>query len=213
MHVPEPLARRLTLVRRHLKRVHAPVLDAASVDAAVDACRCVIPDDVLAYLAALGVTEEGGPLSCVFEAEREIDTFCGAMDPPLRTWRKDAGYSHVPFDAWGDWPRFYALFARKPSAKPIAVLNLKHITLEHFASVADYMDWRWSGAVDLSASIEDAVEPQIRRAVSPPQRRVVHEKFGVGVVLRDAEGKLQIDFGDAGVKTLAARFVKDELAD
>jgi hypothetical protein len=67
MQIPDELARRLVALRRHLGRSEAPVLDGAAVDEVVAHVGFAIPDDVLAYLAALGVTEEGGALS------REVD--------------------------------------------------------------------------------------------------------------------------------------------
>ena len=36
---------------------------------------------------------------------------------------------------------------------------------------------------------------------------VVHAKFGRGRVLREIGDKLEIDFGEAGVRTLLAKFV------
>ncbi len=48
--------------------------------------------------------------------------------------------------------------------------------------------------------------------VVPPaaaERFVVHPKFGEGRVLRAFEGKLDIDFGEQGIKTLLERFVGD----
>jgi hypothetical protein len=129
MQIPDELARRLVALRRHLGRREAPVLDLAAVDEVVAHVGCSIPDDVLAYLAALGVAEEGGALS------REVD-FDSAVE--------DLGFEPV--------------IVRAPPAQP---------------------------------------------------RRVAHPKLGVGVVLGEAEGKLRIDFGAAGNKTIAASFVED----
>jgi len=199
MNISESLARRLVLLRRHLWLSHPPVVDGGALDSAVAYLGHDVPDDVLAYLAALGIS-----LATALEGEGEIESFYEAQEE--RDWRKHAHYDHVPFDAWGDWPRMYAMFERTSDA--IGVLNIKTMTIDRFASMGHYIDWRWGDQVNFDEAVDIAdFKPAITRAPPKGARRVVHVKFGTGTVLAEAEGKLQIDFGEHGIKTIAEKFV------
>jgi hypothetical protein len=207
--IDDALARRLVLLRRQLNRSHEPVLDGAAVANTIEHIGCTIPDDVLAYVAAIGSTSaDAGPLHEIVNGEDTINTFYEAED--RSDWRSACGFDHVAFDQWGEWPAYWALFARSDRPKPIGVINVKTLSIDHFASVADYIDWRWQGELDTTSTDVNIASfaPSVRGAAAKAQRRVVHVKFGTGIVLSEAEGKLTIDFGDAGVKTIAEKFVK-----
>ncbi len=47
-----------------------------------------------------------------------------------------------------------------------------------------------------------------RRAAAPARPQSVHPTFGEGTVLDQRDDKLRIDFGAAGIKTIAERFIK-----
>jgi len=203
--IDDALARRLVLLRRQLGCSHAPVLDGAAVANTTEHIGCAIPDDVLAYVAAV---RRDGALEEIVNGVDSIHMFYEAEE--RSDWRGSCGFDHVAFDQWGDWPAFWALFSRTPSDKPIGVINIKQLDITSFKSVADYIDWRWSD-VDFNTVDVDISKfaPTVSAAPTKSQRRVVHVKFGTGTVLAEAEGKLTIDFGDAGVKTIAEKFVKD----
>jgi hypothetical protein len=65
-------------------------------------------------------------------------------------------------------------------------------------------DLRWSPSLVRTLPVAGAAAPS-------KVRRVRHEKFGVGTVLREVPGteKLEIDFGEAGVRVLVAKYVED----
>nr|MBA3502560.1 hypothetical protein [Deltaproteobacteria bacterium] len=118
-------------------------------------------------------------------------------------WRVRSQFGdHVTFDAWGDWPRSYAVYS--PSERSFGVFYLKTGTIDRAPSLEHVVAHRVDGAPEPAE-----LHPVVRREEAR-ERRVTHAKFGTGTVLEALEGKLRIDFGDEhGIKVLAERFVKD----
>lgn len=211
------LEERLVLLRRRQKLTHDPVLDAAAIEAIEKLKGVSLPADVLGYVAALTDTSNRETSNPLYEAvqglEDEIDGFYAAADPPQPQWRRRSKFDHVVFDAWGDWPRFYTAYACGPAdGKPFAVFDLKAMAFtSRFESLMELLDRRW-GAPPTDANAEElaAFAPAIlrRHPVERAERTVVHKKFGRGVVLREVDGKLQIDFGANGIRLLASSFVE-----
>jgi hypothetical protein len=177
--------RLLVRLRRELWRTSQPtVLDGETVD---NAARMYgpIPDELLAYCAAIGSM-----------------TMLLADNAEIRDEHPSIGDS-IAFDAWGD---SYAIYS--PNSHMFAVLDRNTSALDHCSSIADVLLRRLDSDGE-SPSDEDlaAFQPVIARAATNA-RRVVHAKFGTGTVLRSLEGKLEIDFGEHGIKVLAERFVK-----
>jgi len=191
----------LIQLRRDLWRSSTPAtLDGRVVDDAVDKLG-PLPSDLLAYCAALG------SMAILVSENDELESFYQANDQ--RDWRTSAQVGdHVAFDTWGEWPRSYAMYS--PSEQTFGVFDLKTSTLQGFPSLAHVLASRVDATRPPMADELAAFQPCIRRSEAKT-RRVVHAKFGTGVVRATLEGKLEIDFGPThGVKILAERFVKDE---
>lgn len=190
------LSRELGLLMRHLDR-HEAVVDAAAVEAVESHRKITIPPAVLAYMAA-----SGEPMRNLIVLDEQLEAFFAAGNEPL--WKRRAGFAHVSFTAWGDWPRFHAVFDPRGA---ISVFWLKTASLEP-STMEKVLRDRWP-EVDRGASTDAVCLPAVRRAIAPPTRQVIHPSFGKGAVLSEDDGKLRIDFGDKGIKTLLARFVTD----
>lgn len=189
----------LIQLRRDLWRSSAPTtLDGRIVDDATEKLGA-LPDDLLAYCAALG------SMAMLLSDDEELDSFYKANDQP--DWRSQIG-DFVSFDAWGEWPRTYAMYS--PSERAFGVFHLKTGTLAREPSLAAVLASRVDVTRPPMADELAAFRPTIQRGEAKT-RRVVHAKFGAGVVLATLEGKLEIEFAPPhGIKILAERFVKDE---
>jgi hypothetical protein len=141
----------------------------------------------------------GTPPFRLIELDEELERFYRAEDQP--GWRKAAGFDHLAFVGWGEWPRQYGCFDRR--ARP-AIFSLKSGTFET-ASLADIVTRAWPGVLPgVGELVVEVVGP-----VAAAPRRVLHPTFGEGTVIGAAAGKLTIDFGPHGHKVLLARFVRD----
>jgi hypothetical protein len=185
----------LVRLRRDLWRNESPpVLAGEVVDRAVER-HGPLPDELLAYCAALG------SLAMLLSDDEELEAFYQAQAEPNWRVRSQIG-DHVAFDAWGDWPRTYAVYS--PSERSFGVFDLKTGTMQRAPTLEHVVAQRIDGAPDAAD-----FTPIIRREIAR-ERHVTHAKFGTGTVLEALEGKLRIDFGgEHGVKVLAERFVKD----
>ncbi len=145
----------------------------------------------------------------------EIRLFYTSSECPPKHWKRAFDLEYVAFDGWGDWPRFYACWARERvrDSEGVLVWDLKAASLANEvigeSTLEAYCRMRWNlSEEDLAA--EDDWKPVLLAEQPPPQRAVSHPKFGVGTVLAEPEpGKLKVDFGAAGVRVLAARFVTE----
>lgn len=184
----------LVQLRRDLWRnEQPPVLAGEVVDRAVDKCG-PLPDELLAYCAAMG------SMAMLLSDEEELELFYRGQDEP--DWRSRSSFGdHVTFDAWGDWPRTYAVYS--PSERSFGLFHLKTGTLDRVPSLEHLVAQRVEAAPEAAE-----FHPVVRRA-EIRHRRVVHAKFGTGTVVESLEGKLRIDFGEHGIKVLAERFVQD----
>jgi hypothetical protein len=191
----------LIQLRRDLWRSSAPAtLDGRIVDDATEKLG-PLPDDLLAYCAGLG------SMAMLLSDDEELDSFYKANENP--DWRAGAQLGDfVSFDAWGEWPRTYAMYS--PADRTFGVFELKTSTLTRVPSLAAVLASRVDVTRPPMPDELAAFRPTIHRGESKT-RRVVHAKFGAGVVLTTLEGKLEIEFAPPhGIKVLAERFVKDE---
>lgn len=186
INVDDRTRRWLVQLRRELWRTSQPtVLDGANVDSAARLYG-PIPDELLAYCAAIGSM-----------------TMLLADNAELRDEHPSIGDA-IAFDAWGD---SFAMFS--PNTQMFGVLDRNTSAIDHCASIADVLLRRLDNDATPPTDEELAeFRPVILRKAAST-RRVVHAKFGEGTVLRALEGKLEIDFGEHGVKVLAEKFVKN----
>lgn len=167
-----------------------------------------IPYGVLATCCATRTS-----IDTLVDLTEEIPAFYAASE--VRGWRAATRFRHVALDAWGDWPRFYACWARcaARSDESVHVFDLKKgcffdelldaPTLEAYARLRFELEAR---ELETSARFELTLSaPRPKSA-----RRVRHPRFGLGTVVGTiGADKLEIEFED-GVRTLLARFVVDE---
>jgi hypothetical protein len=190
------LGKELALLMRHLGRAEA-VVDGVAVQAVEVHRRISVPPPVLAYMAA-----SGEPMRNLVVLDEQLDAFFLAEGRPL--WKAHARFAHVSFTAWGDWPRSHAVF---DATGALSIFSLKTASFEP-GTMSDILRARWP-EVDFDAATEVVCAPAVSTALPPPARHVAHRTFGKGTVLAEEDGKLRIDFGAAGVKTLLAKFVTD----
>lgn len=212
--ISEPLRRTLAAVRR-ASGVGPIEVAFDSVSAVERELGCAIPNGVLAFLAATG-RSPGAPVPIT----DEIDGFYEASDAAPKDWRREFRFDHVAFDGWGDWPRYYACWARGANRgdETARVWDMKAAAFFDRIVEDRTLDAVLRFRYELDAKALASLDPQeiaaFCPAIVPPEpervRRVHHAKFGLGVVSRVLESdKLEIDFGDAGVRVLLSRFVTD----
>lgn len=184
-----------------LKAKPSLVIDTAAVAAVKDALKCTVPDEVLALFAA-----EGASLAVMPALTLEVTTFFDATHGKGH-WRTELQFDHVVFarlpsdDAEplyasfrrGDSPTLALWHARSPQPGGIAI------------TIEDYAKRRWGELPEVDGR---AFKPVVDLPPPPPARQVIHPTFGQGRVLDQRDDKLRIDFGAAGIKTIAERFVK-----
>lgn len=187
----------LVQLRRELWRSSQPAhLDSRVVEDAV-AKLGPLPGELLGYCAAIG------SMAMLLSENDELAAFYTANEQA--GWDRELG-DFLAFDAWGDWPRSYAMYS--PSERVFGIFDLKTTSLERMPTLAAMVTRRIDTSTPPTAEELATFQPTVGR----PQiavRQVVHAKFGTGTVLAAREGKLEIDFGEHGVKLLAERFVTD----
>lgn len=176
----------------------------AEVRQAERALGSFVPDAILAFLAAtyrrpaalVGLTQQTIELGET-TFERELPEVAVA-------------------DVYGDWPAFAAVFGPTcdRTSTEVRVLDMKKWVFAKPEPLASWLRWRFSGedAVDFdvapSAESLAAFTPSIAPPRSEDARKVRHAKLGVGRVVRELGDRLELDFGEGGVRTLLARFVE-----
>jgi hypothetical protein len=188
----------LVQLRRALWRSSQPArLDSRVVEDAIEKLG-PLPSELLAYCAAIG------SMAMLLSENDELVAFYTANEQA--GWDRELG-DFLAFDSWGDWPRSYAMYA--PSERAFGIFALKTTTLQRMPTLAAMVATRLDSPTAPTAEELATFQPSIHR-VQLAARRVVHAKFGTGTVLAAREGKLEIDFGEHGIKLLAERFVKDD---
>ncbi len=185
----------------HLKAKPSLVIDTGAVDAVKDALKCIVPDEVLAIFAA-----EGASLAVMPALTLEVTTSFDASHGKGH-WRTELGFDHVVFARLpgDDSEPLYASF-RRGASPSLALWDVRKPQQGGIAlTTADYVKRRWG---ELKAVESKAFKPVVDLPPPPPARQVVHPTFGEGIVLDQRDDKLRIDFGAAGIKLLAERFVK-----
>lgn len=222
--VSQGLARILTFesARSDSAVERAPILSLEAVDTLEDYLRARIPDDALALFAARSRTLAGFDLAKV-----------GALSEDA--WGTGLSKARIVLGVWG---KHLVCIPRRPErGYPLRVTfyDPEDQTEANPSSLAEWLD-RVLETVDQvsedeldleSAESWDADEapadltwtPRLERTVVLPAapgeekagQRVRHARFGIGVVKRALpEGdKLEIDFGDVGVKVLVAKYVEE----
>ncbi len=184
-----------------LKAKPSLVIDTAAVAAVKDALKCTVPDEVLALFAA-----EGASLAVMPALTLELTTSFDATHGKGH-WRSELQFDHVVFARMpsDDSEPLYAAF-RRGDSPTLSLWDARRpqpggqpITIE------DYTKRRWG---ELAAVNAKPFVPVIDLPPPPPARQVIHPTFGEGTVLDQRDDKLRIDFGAAGIKLLAERFVK-----
>ena len=196
--------------------VDGPCMQLQLVKDIESAIGCEVPHGVLAIYATLG-----RPLGDVLALTDEVLEFY-EMSESVNAPRS---FDYVAFDAWGDWPRYYACWKRGDprSSEKAIVWDLKTASVFDKAFDAQTMEAYFRGTFgvtpDQTESLpKDALDAWIPQMASVPvirsraqrPRTVWHRKFGDGTVLEEPEpGKIKVDFGEHGVRVLLERFVTD----
>lgn len=201
----------------------APILSLEAVDTLEDYLRARIPDDALAIFAARSRTLAGFDLAKV-----------GALSEDA--WAAGLSKARIVLGVWG---KHLVCIPRRPErgyplrvtfydpedqteANPSSLAEWLDRVLESVDQVSDDeldLDGAESWDADEPAAEDLTWTPRLERTVVLPAapgeekagQRVRHARFGIGVVKRALpEGdKLEIDFGDAGVKVLVAKYVEE----
>ncbi len=199
LSISAELRRDLLRLRRALGVTGAPEVPTASVDAIVETLRCRVPDEVLATLAALGRTPDA-----MIGLLDELDEFFAANEQP--DWKTLSSFDHVPFLAWGEYPRVYACFGR--SDQTIDQIDTKTASFSRDPhTVSAMLRWAWPDVdFEAEATPEGAFVPRI---VDVPQTTAVsHPKFGPGTVVEDLGDRAKVKFEDGSERTMLCRFLK-----
>jgi hypothetical protein len=208
-------------VRAPMSRLAVRAGKLAHVERAIGS---VVPDAVIAFLVAIGE-----PLERVIAQTAERATFAETTFEGVRgrAVAASARSDLITFDRAGDWPVISCGF--RPTTdrgEPALVMwdwkSWTALPASPPPTLARYVrEWYALGDGDRlppigltaapSPEVLAAFDPVIedREAIETAPREVEHAKFGKGRVLREIDGKLEIDFGDAGIKTLLSRFVTD----
>jgi hypothetical protein len=202
----------------------SPVLSLEAVDALEDHLRARLPDDVLAIFAARPRALES------FELGR-VGARCEVA------WQGGLRKSRVALGPHGK--HVVCVMRRPEAGHPLRVLlfDPEDASEADAGTLPQWLRRVLDAAVEAALS-EDAelpegedawdvlagasdvapLTPRLERTLTLPEpgaeaagRRVRHRRFGEGVVLRQLPGteKLEIDFGEAGVKVLVAEYVEE----
>lgn len=189
------------------------------LEATEESLGSVIPDAVMGLLLASAWSL--GRLVGLTDARNEYARV--VHGPELG---KQARRDLIVFDTWGDWPTISAGYrpTRDRSEPPIVIWDWKKwapFDGRKQTTVASYLrDWLTLERPELAPLFEAPVaadalaafHPVLEEAtplVAAAAREVQHPKFGRGRVIAERGDKLEIDFGEHGVRTLLARFVTD----
>lgn len=197
----------------------SPILSLEAVDTLEAYLRARMPDDALAIYAART------PALKVFDLAK-----IGTLSE--EAWEGGLSKARIVLGPWG---KLFVCIPRRPEkGYPLRVtfFDPDDHTEANPSTLAEWLDRVFEALVDQraedfdeddlffdedeSAPEEVSWVPRLERTVILPSthdekagRRVRHARFGEGVIRRSLPegGKLEIDFGDAGVKVLVAKYV------
>jgi hypothetical protein len=199
----------------------SPILSLEAVDTLEEYLRARMPDDALAVYAA------HTPALANFDLGK-----VGTLSE--QAWEAGLSKARIVVGIWG---KVFVCIPRRPDkGYPLRVtfFDPDDHTEANPSTFAEWLDRVFEGVLeqraqdladdDLSWDEEEsepeklAWDPRLERTVVMPVardekagRRVRHARFGEGVIRRSLpEGdKLEVDFGDAGVKVLVAKYVTE----
>lgn len=216
---PIPISASLRALLARLREARGAPAHEAALDrgAVLDAERelgSVIPDAVLALLAAIGRT----PAALVDETALLHD-YAQSFEPPARSTARLAIRGLVALDHWGEWPVSSLVYAKSDdrSLDRFATWDWKRWVRLPGAEtdLAAFVRFRYGGLgadgepLDLdrppSRDALDGFAPALVTPEPPPERWVRHPKLGVARVVRELGDKTEIQLESGAIKVFLTR--------